>query len=264
MIHSVARATDPSGGGTDWLTLGGARSSVAAVVAARTAEEDFLNSEAEHRGLLGELYDGSRTSRETVHGALDWALNARRTASGTGSAAPLTSEAAHLLCYTAPDASVERRNRDWLERREVLSSHFAAARAVEIRAELESGFPSAGALLDRMADDPYGPDAWLRSAEAREVLSDYGLEELPTQLADRDVPASLFRVAVERTVLRAWVEHQLATDGRLSVVRATDRDQLVERYRRLDRGLVQAAHATVIAACNPRRPRRATTARPRS
>ncbi|MFF0112443.1 DUF3320 domain-containing protein [Streptomyces prasinus] len=259
LTHSVARATEPSGGGTGWLTLGGARSSVAAVVAARTAEEDFLKSEAEHRGLLGELYDGSRTSRETVHSALDWALSARRTAASTGSAAPLTAEAAHLLRYTAPDASVERRNRDWLERREVLSSHFAPARAVEIRAELESGFPSAGALLDRMADDPYGPDAWIRSAEAREVLSDYGLEELPTQLADRDVPASLFRVAVERTVLRAWVERQLATDGRLSVVRATDREQLVERYRRLDRGLVQAAHATVIAACNPRRPRRATT-----
>ncbi|MFI8191467.1 DUF3320 domain-containing protein [Streptomyces sp. NPDC085946] len=259
LIHSVARATDSPGGDADWLSLGGARSSVAAVVAARAAEEEFLGAEADHRRLLGDLYEGVRTSRETVHSALDWALSVRRTASVTGSAAPLGPEAARLLLRAAADSSVERRNRDWLERVEVLIGHFTPVRAAEIRAELEAGFPSARTLLDRMSDDPYGPDAWLRSAEAHEVLSRYGLEDLPTQLADRGVPASLFPVAVERTVLRAWVEHLLASDSRLAVVRAADRDQLVERYRRLDRGLVQSAHATVIAACNARRPRRATT-----
>ncbi|MFI1423102.1 DUF3320 domain-containing protein [Streptomyces sp. NPDC020731] len=259
LIHSVARAADASQRGADWLSLGGARSCVAAVVAARTAEEDFLRAEAEHRRLLGDLYDGLRTSRKAVNDALDWTLRARRTASATGAAAPLTVEAARLLLNATPDPSVERRNRDWLERMEVLVGHFAPARAAEIRSELEAGLTSADVLLTRMSDDPYGPDAWIRSAGARDVLGGYGLEELPTQLADRDVPASLFRVAVERTVLRAWVEHQSATDSRLSVVRATDRDQLVERYRRLDRGLVQAAHATVIDSCNARRPRRATT-----
>ncbi|OKK14109.1 DUF3320 domain-containing protein [Streptomyces sp. CB02400] len=259
LIHSVARATGSPGGGADWLSLGGARSSVAAVVAARAAEEDLLSSEADHRCLLGDLYEGVHTSREAVHRALDWTLGVRRTASVTGSAAPLEPEAARLLLHAAPDSSVERRNRDWLERSEVLVDYFVPARAAEIRTELEAGFPSARTLLDRMSDDPYGPDAWLRSAEAHEVLSRYGLENLPTQLADREVPASLFPVAVERTVLRAWVEHQLASDSRLAVVRAADRDQVVERYRRLDRGLVQAAHATVIDACNARRPRRATT-----
>ncbi|MCX4627037.1 DUF3320 domain-containing protein [Streptomyces sp. NBC_01443] len=259
LIHAVTRVADSSEGATAWLSLGDARSAVAAVVAARATEEDFLSAEVEHRRLLGDLYDGISTSRETVHSALDWALSARRSASGTGAAAPLAPEAARLLLQAAPDSSVGRRSRDWLERTEVLIGHFAPARAAEVRAELETAFPAARALLDRMADDPYGPDAWLRSAEARAVLSGYGLEELPAQLADREVPASLFPVAVERTVLRAWVEHQLAVDIRLSVVRATDRDQLVERYRRLDRGLVQAAHATVIDACNTRRPRRATT-----
>lgn len=259
LIHSVARAAGLPEGSPARLSLGSARASVAAVVAARAAEEDLLKAEAEHRLLLGDLYEGIRTSRETVLGALDWVLAARRTASGTGAAAPLAAEAARLLLRAEPDSSVERRHRDWLERTEVLTGRFEPGRAAEIRAELETGFPSAQALLDRMSDDPYGPDAWIRSAEAREVLSRYGLEELPAQLADRDVPSSLFPVAVERTVLRAWVEHQLSADSRLATVRATDRDQLVERYRRLDQGLVQAAHATVIAACNARRPRRATT-----
>ncbi|BDH14357.1 DUF3320 domain-containing protein [Streptomyces hygroscopicus] len=259
LIHSVARAVGPSGGMGDWLSLGGARSSVAAVVTARAAEEAFLSSEAEHRRLLGDLYEGVRTSRETIHSALDWALSARRTASFTGSATPLGPEAARLLLRATPDSSVERRNHDWLERASVLTGHFTPTRAAEIHDELAAGFPSARALLDRMSDDPYGPDAWIRTAKAREVLSGYGLEELPAQLADRKVSEELFPAAVERTVLRAWVEHQLATDSRLAVVRATDRNHLVERYRRLDRGLVQAAHAAVIAACNTRRPRRATT-----
>lgn len=259
LIHSVTRATEPAEGGSTWMSLGDARTSVAAAVAARAAEEAFQKAEAQHRDLLGDLYEGIRTSRETVHNALDWALGARRCASGSGTAAPLAPEAAGLLMHAAPDSSVERRNHDWLERAEVLLGHFTAARAAVVRAELETAFPSALALLGRMADDPYGPDAWVRSAEGRTVLSGFGLGDLPAQLADRSVPASLFPAAVERTVLRAWTEHQLAVDSRLSLIRATDRDQLVERYRRLDRGLVQAAHATVIAACNTRRPRRATT-----
>ncbi|MGW7402192.1 DUF3320 domain-containing protein [Streptomyces sp. NPDC054833] len=259
LIHSVARAVGSSAGSADWLSLGAARSSVAAVVTARSAEEGFLKAEAEHSRLLGALYDGPHTARETVLNALDWTLDARRTASGTGVAAPLTPEAARLLLHATPESSVERRYRDWLERSEVLASRFEPARAAEIRAELAAGFPSAQTLLERMFADPYGPDAWIRSAEARDVLSGYGLADLPAQLADRDVPAYLFPEAVERTVLRAWVEHQLEVDSRLAVVRATDRDQLVERYRRLDQGLVQAAHATVIATCNARRPRRATT-----
>ncbi|MEU3948097.1 DUF3320 domain-containing protein [Streptomyces sp. NPDC029526] len=259
VIHSVSRVTDSPGGTADWLSLGEARSCVAAVVAARAAVEDWLSAEADHRRLLGELYEGLRTSQDTVHSALDWALGVRRAASATGSAAPLDPEAARLLSTAEPDSSVDRRNRDWLERAEALVAHFTPGRAAEIRAELEAGFPSARTLLDRMSDDPYGPDAWLRWAEARTVLARYGLEGLPAQLADRDVPASLFPAAVERAVLRAWVEHQLASDDRLTLVRATDREQLVERYRRLDRGLVQAAHAMVIEACNARRPRRVTT-----
>ncbi|MFF0299828.1 DUF3320 domain-containing protein [Streptomyces sp. NPDC004562] len=259
LIHSVARVTGLPEQGLDPLSLKGARSSVTAVVAARTAEEDLLQGEAEHRLLLGDLYAGIRTSRETVEGALDWALLVRRTASATGAAAPMTPEAARLLLRATPDPSVERRNRDWLERMGVLVGHFTPARGADIRSALEAGLTSAGALLTRMSDDPYGPDAWIRSAEARNVLGGFGLADLPTQLADRGVPASSFRVAVERTVLRAWVEHQLAADSRVALVRATDRDQLVERYRRLDRELVQASHATVIDSCNARRPSRATT-----
>ncbi|MFF4094297.1 DUF3320 domain-containing protein [Streptomyces sp. NPDC001834] len=258
LVHSVARATDTSEGAADRLTLGEARSAVTAVVAARAAEEEYLKGEAEHRRLIGDLYEGIHTVPETIHSALDWALNARRVASGTGSAGPLPPEAARLLLDAAPDTSVKRRNRDWLERAKVLVDHFAPPRAASIKAELEADFPSVETLLDRMSRDPYGPEAWIRAARARDVLGKHGLEELPVQLADRAVAADLFPVVVERAVLRAWVEHQLATDSRLSVTRAADRDRLVERYRELDRGLVQAAHATVIAACNERRPRRAT------
>ncbi len=259
LIHSVARATGPSESSTDWLTLAAARSSVAAVVTARAVEEDFLNADGEHRRLLGALYEGIHTARETVLSALDWTLDVRRAASVSGVGASLSFEAARLLLRTSADSSVHRRYRDWLDRAKLLSGRFEPVRAAEIHNELEAGFPSAQALLDRMSHDPYGPEAWIRSAEARDVLSGYGLADLPAQLADRNVPASLFPVAVERTVLRAWVEDQLAVDSRLTAGRATDRDQLVERYRRLDQGLVQAAHATVIAACNARRPRRATT-----
>lgn len=61
---------------------------------------------------------------------------------------------------------------------------------------------------------------------------------------------------MERAVLTSWVEHQLTTDQRLKPMRASERDQLVERFQRVDQDLVAAAHAEVIGACNSRRPRR--------
>ncbi|MFD3499139.1 DUF3320 domain-containing protein [Streptomyces sp. NPDC058678] len=251
LIRSAARVMDEATG----LTLSRAREAVATVVSARAAESSFAENDATYRSLLGSLYQGTETDRGTILDALDWAQKVRRTAHG-GHAAPLPEAAARLMLTASADPSVADRAGDWRGQRDALTEYFEPGRAEEMRRELAESLPAAQSLLSRLDSDPFGPEAWTSCADALTLLRSYHLDGLPDQLARREVSAEDFPAAMERAVLTAWVEHQLTTDPRLKPMRAVERDQLVERFRRADQDLVAAAHAEVIAACNTRRPRR--------
>ncbi|MGF1236302.1 DUF4011 domain-containing protein [Streptomyces sp. 2-6] len=253
LIHSVARVMDDTACLT--LTLTRAREAVTAVVSARAAESRFAENDAAYRGFLGSLYRGIDTDRDGVLDALDWAQKVRRTAHG-GHAAPLPEAAARMILTTSADSSVAAREADWRRQRESLVGYFEPERAEELRRELSWTLPAAKAVLSRLDRDSFGPEAWTACAEALTVLGGYHLDALPDQMARRDVAAEDFPAAMERAVLAAWLEHQLATDARLKPMRAGERNQLVERFQSADKALVEAAHAEVIAACNARRPRR--------
>ncbi|WP_293998002.1 DUF4011 domain-containing protein [Streptomyces sp.] len=251
LIRSTARVMDEETG----LTLSRAREAVAAVVSARAAESSFAENDATYRSLLGALYESTETDRDAILDALDWAQKVRRTAHG-GHSAPLSQTAARLMLAASADASVAARAGDWSRQREALAGHFEPERAEELRRELAESLTAARSVLSRLDRDPFGPEAWTSCADALTRLRRYHLDGLPDQLARREVSAEDFPAAMERAVLTAWVEHQLATDQRLKPMRAVERDQLVERFQRVDQDLVAAAHAEVIAACNARRPRR--------
>ncbi|WP_075779106.1 DUF3320 domain-containing protein [Streptomyces acidiscabies] len=251
LVHAVARVTERPG---DGLTLTAARAAVRAVADARAAEEEFELRDAGHRTLLGELYRGADTKWDTVRDAVDWAQRVRRTAHG-GSAGPLTEAAARTMLSAPADPSTTVRRDEWQRQSDVLADCFEPQRADRVRRELGTSLSSAGDLLSRLDRDPYGPEAWTSCAQGLATLRAYRLDGLPEQLAQRGVSAAGFPSAVERAVLTAWIDHQLATDARLTPMRAVERDQLVDRFRTVDRDLVAAAHAEVIAACNSRRPR---------
>ncbi|WP_226966710.1 DUF3320 domain-containing protein [Streptomyces phaeolivaceus] len=253
LLRSTARVIEE---GTD-LTLSRAREAVAAVVSARAAASSFAENDAAHRSLLGSLYQGTETDRDAILDALDWAQKVRRTAHG-GHSAALSQAAARLMLAAPADPSVAARADDWSGRREALAGYFEPERAEELRRELAAPLTAAQSVLSRLDRDPFGPEAWTSCADALTLLRRYHLDGLPDQLARREASAEDFPAAMERAVLTAWVEHQLATDPRLKPMRAVERDQLVERFQRADQDLVAAAHAEVIAACNSRRPRRTT------
>ncbi|MFJ4657968.1 DUF3320 domain-containing protein [Nocardia sp. NPDC088792] len=242
--------------GTDsTLTLAGARGVIEMIAAARAAQLDFDEREAEWRDLLGELYRGVDTDQDEMVAGLDWAERVRRTAHGR-SPAPVSQEAAGIMLSPTADTAFGPAYSHWLTVRSELADCFDAARAAEIAGAVKHSLPQAKALLDTLAADELGPEGWQRYAEARARLRKFGLENLAAQLAGRGMAAADFPATVERTVLTAWIEHQLTTDSRVATYRAVDRNRLVERFRAGDRAVVEAAHATVIAACNGRRPRR--------
>lgn len=251
LIRSTARVVDEAAD----LTLSRAREAVAAVVSARAAESSFAENDATYRSLLGDLYQGTGTDRDAILDALDWAQKVRRTAH-RGHSASLPQAAARLMLAASGDPSVAARASDWNGQRESLVGYFEPERAEELRRELTGSLTAAQSVLSRLDRDPFGPEAWNSCADALTLLRRYHLDGLPDQLARREVSAEDFPAAMERAVLTAWVEHQLATDQRLKPMRAVERDQLVERFQRADQDLVAAAHAEVIAECNARRPRR--------
>ncbi|MGW6820941.1 DUF3320 domain-containing protein [Streptomyces sp. NPDC055005] len=251
LLHAVARVADADSG----LSLLRARQAVTAVIDARGAEARFAEDGPHHQKLLGELYLGAATDKGAVLDALDWAQQVRRTAHG-GHGAPLSAPAARLMLDASADTSVAHRHDEWQRQRDNLVGHFEVQRGRLLHHELRESLNAAATTLSRLDDDPYGPEAWTVCSEALEQLRRYGLDGLPSQLAQRDVSAEDFPASVERAVLTTWIERRLGLDARLKPVRAADRDQLVERFRDADHGLVEAAHAEVIAACNARRPRR--------
>ncbi|WP_249126136.1 DUF3320 domain-containing protein [Streptomyces sp. A2-16] len=253
LIRSTARVMDEETG----LTLSRAREAVAAVVSARAVESSFAENDATYQSLLGSLYQGTETDRDLILDSMDWAQKVRRTAPG-GRSAALPPAAARLMLAASADSSVADRASDWNGQREALAGYFEPGRAEKLRSELAESLAASQVVLSCLDRDSFGPEAWTSCADALTLLRRFYLDGLPDQLARREVSAEDFPAAMERAVLTAWVEHQLATDARLKPMRAVERDQLVERFQRADQDLVAAAHAEVIAACNSRRPRRTT------
>ncbi|MFJ7192445.1 DUF3320 domain-containing protein [Streptomyces bacillaris] len=251
LLRSVGRVTDADSG----LSLSRARQAVTAVVDARAVVARFTEDAPRHAELLGDLYQGAATDKGAVLDALDWAQQVRRTAHG-GHGAPLSAPAARLMLDAPADTSVADRHDDWQRQRDNLVAHFDAQRSRLLQRELRESLPAAATCLSQLENDPFGPEAWTTCSEALKQLRRYGLDGLPSQLAQRGVSAADFPASVERAVLTAWIERRLGLDARLKPMRAADRNQLVERFRDADRALVEAAHAEVIAACNARRPRR--------
>ncbi|MRH92826.1 DUF3320 domain-containing protein [Nocardia sp. SYP-A9097] len=249
--HSVARILDRD------CALTEARTAVRAVAAARSAQEPFDESDNLWRELLGDLYRRIDTVPEEVRSALDWADLVRATVNGRNRS-PLSAAAARLMSDGTPDPSFATTAAEWKQWRAELTDSFEAPRNTSVRRDLERSHVAAEALMTRLIEDEHGPEGWQRYVRALGVLREFGLAELPTQLAGTGTAAKDFPAAVERTVRTAWIECQLA-DPRLGDFAAADRNRLVERFRNADRQLVQGAYATVIAACNERRPRRTNT-----
>ncbi|MEV0294933.1 DUF3320 domain-containing protein [Nocardia sp. NPDC050710] len=270
-IRSVSRVTGENNG----MTLGKARAAVAAVVSARAAEAEFEASDERWWELLGDQYEGVDTDVDGLTNALDWARKVRRAANrtpnrkiGHGRRArdigqtvgqvPLSAAAAQTMLTAPAELRFPEIRSEWDRVREQLAAMFETERARQIRAELASDLPAAENLLSRLENDSHGPEAWLSYCAGLSGLAEYGLGNLPAQLAQQRIDAAEFAAVVERALLTAWAEHYFAADARLRPYHADDRDRLVEQFREVDRALVRTAPAAVMAAGNARRPRRTT------
>jgi hypothetical protein len=214
----------------------------------RSRRSQFADQTGDCQALLGSLYRGVDSDDAVIRAALEWASSIR-------GCADFQCAAADVLLMEQPDPEVARSYDLWCEAADGLAALFPAERADEIRSVLRGPRGGARRLVDDLMSDGVGPDEWRSYRAGMQRLEAAGLGAFERRAAAAGVVGSNFSEAVERALLSAWLEKQLASDSRLTPIRAVERDQLVAEFRRLDERLVHLAYAEVIETCSARRPR---------
>ncbi|WP_053714050.1 DUF4011 domain-containing protein [Streptomyces sp. XY413] len=254
VVEEIAAAGAGGSAAPGTWTLAAARASVYKVRAARAAAAEFESSEHGDRALLADLYRGRATSESGLAAALAWNTGLRQ-ACGLDSEVALGMSAAEILYVAGPDAELEAAQEMWTRAAEGLAVLFRPERATALRAAFGGTKQSAGAALSALENDRGGPDEWYAYDKGRRVLDEMYLGDLVDRAVRRGVAPDDFPSMVERAALRAWADLELASDPRLGTTRSADRDDLVTRFQKLDSALADHARATVVRACDERRPR---------
>jgi hypothetical protein len=204
------------------------------------------------RSLLGPSYDGLTTDWAVLERQLEWAGTARSLLAG-----PVPQESASRMREPVVlPGEIKSHLAQWATARGGLCDWFAQSRSAELAKDLNSDLREAAEHAQRMADTCVSDiEEWDAYATAYAELSAAGLTDTVEHLKATVAPSEAVSDTVEWAVLQAWTEGVIASDSRLHLHRAKDRDALVERFRQDDLQLVTKSNAAVAMACGSRRPR---------
>ncbi|GAA1582165.1 DUF4011 domain-containing protein [Actinoplanes couchii] len=215
------------------------------------AEAAMDERAADYTTVFGAAFRGADTDEKALAAALEWTAAARTLLAGEER--PLSAAHAEELRRLRPVAGLGRLAEQWAMAREAVLEAFAEDRRPELAEQL-SGHEGAREFLEAIRADAGGQEEWFAAADARAVLSGYGLDGVIEFCADRDVPAEQVRPAVERAFFRSWADAIIQSDQRLRPWRAPDRDRLVADFEIVDQRLGAAAAADIERAVVSRRP----------
>ncbi|WP_137725716.1 DUF3320 domain-containing protein [Prescottella subtropica] len=206
--------------------------------------------------LFGGVELGMDSDFTDIAAQLDWVDRVR---SAVGMRIPDTA-ARRLSFVTIPPSELDVIVDRWRGACSGLVHHFTAARQAEIGVDLTADIDDAVELLTEM-EAAAVPDIenWCSYVQERNWAEEAGFAPVLAELAKSRRAAGTVAQSIEYAALEAWIDETVRRDGRLSGYRAVDRDGAVERFRELDRALMNDAHARVIERCNERVPRSLTS-----
>jgi very-short-patch-repair endonuclease len=213
---------------------------------------ELLDSFAADVALVGPGYDGAATDWAAVDTGIAWAERVRKVADGPLS--PFTAKRLWSATFTA--AEISSLAAAWQDAENHVLALFGRERAAQLAAEVEEDLVSGAILFEVLAADAEADvDEWCEFRRLREWFDDHGVSAVIDEAVSSRTPAKELPTVVERAIHEAWADAIIAADDRLEAYRARDRDALVADFRHLDARLISERSATVIAACNDRRPR---------
>lgn len=221
----------------------------------RKARHEYIEAALRRSGqgdsaLLGAAYQGRATDWQAVDEGLRWAEAVRDLLGGR-----VPEAVAACLLGAAPAVGAVR---VVVQRYEAhvkeLVSAFEPGRANEVSGTLMGELESAEGLLRHLAETVEDVVTWVRHVNAESALRGFGLQEVVETCKARRIGEDHVEGTIRRALLEGWADDCFAKDGRLTTHSASDRDSIVDEFRKLDRDRIAAAAGTVAARCNDRRP----------
>ncbi|SDC03360.1 Protein of unknown function [Raineyella antarctica] len=133
-------------------------------------------------------------------------------------------------------------------------SWFSEERQAWLRADLRDQ-STAVELVEHLTSAVDEIDDWFSLGAAVQELTEAGFGPALAFAKAQELPQQTMPDFLLATLYRSWLDAQLAGDPRLASGSGDDRDDLVQRFRRLDADLAGAAVAKIIEAGAARRPR---------
>lgn len=198
---------------------------------------------------LGPLFNGLSTDWQIVVGALEWVSAARDCLAGD-----LGSHTVDALAVLPRDHAFEQSHALFTPVIERILAMFEREHRPTLEAILKAGIEECLETLEILRDTSGDIAEWRAFSRSQAELNVFGLGEMVTYMFAERTPASEIEALTERTVLSGWVDEILLADPRTRVARRQDRDEILKRFRILDRDLHLKAGARVIDVCNKRRP----------
>jgi hypothetical protein len=214
-------------------------------------EHSISKDEASDREVLGSQYAGHATDFDALSRDLDWAEQVRHVVGGPLPAAAVNDILRLDVDQHRPFCGVLD---DWSHLEATILDQFVSDYRGDMAAEFQMPFDEVKALLRALSASIDDIAEWGGHAMARSHLSAVGLADAVTFCIQKRVSASEATAVLRRSVLESWVDAVRKSDPRLQMFSAKDRDDIVAKFRQLDRQLVSLGAAAVIQTCNAKRP----------
>ena len=216
------------------------------------AASELRAAEPTYRAALGDYFNFGDTNLEALDAAIGWAETLR-----TLTNQPLTTKQVKTLADCNLVEAMRPNYEKWTQARDRVVEAFAPNRCGELTEELDD-YQGAIDLINEFRADTVGQQEWFDYQHAYADLAKRGLDAavdfcIEQRLSEHEVPN-----VINRALLRSWSDSVIQSDERLHPQLATDREALVEEYRKLDRDLIKAATSEIIVAANHRRPTNTT------
>ncbi|HQZ33491.1 MAG TPA: DUF3320 domain-containing protein [Ilumatobacteraceae bacterium] len=247
-VAAILAATAQSS--TVALTVGESVELLGSSQAAKEIERAVQQTGDADRALLGPTYEGLTSDFDQIHKDLAWARSII-TATGT----ELTETAAADLLVMASTAdhlgmSLSAATKAWVS----VADLFQQPWRDQLSKDFFVSFDDGRALLSELHDTSGDIDEWCRYATSRQELVDAGFEQVVTFAEEQSVEFGDVSKVVERSILESWADSVISGDSRLKTLAPSERNNVVEQFRDLDRALVANAAARVINECAKQRP----------
>lgn len=203
-------------------------------------------------GLFGSAFDGLESDIARLEALLDWALGWRAV---RGAVEDLANAELRQWLGSVREwiLNSEEQLAPGRKLAQVLNAYASAWSELRLVLPPECGnLATAHEQLGRQLEALNDLREWCRFAEGRRRLEGLQVGELWQQL--RELPADQARTHWRPALLRTWAEATIQSDGLLNQFQASEHTRVAERFRGLDRELVQLSKDQATAQLSSRLP----------